>query len=158
MKGGRGKNLPDDDHILRYVPWGRLLKDEDDNVLGFLPQAFQRREGEDYLSVNWVEFHDGDRDTQIRLSVWAIRESFDNPLGGKSAFALGIVNKVKEISERAGSRVRIVHEPEPKNPAHSGIRRIPRDDLTLLEALAADAFAERVNNTDVAAKPVEPEA
>lgn len=157
MKGGRGKNLPDEDHIIRYVPWGRLRKDEDDNVLGFLPQAFQRKHDEDYLSVNWIEFHDGDRDTQIRLSVWAIRGSFDNPLGGKSAFAIGNVCKVKGISAKAGSRVRIVHEPEPNNPAHSGIRRLPRDDLTLLEALAADAFVERVNNADIVAKPVEPE-
>jgi hypothetical protein len=158
MKGGRGKNLPDEDYIMRYVPWGRLRRDEDDNVLGYLPQAFQRREDEDYLSVNWLEFHDGDRDTQIRLSVWAIRDSFDKPLGGKSAFAIGNVSKVKEISEKSGSRVRIVHEPiEPKNPAHSGVRRLPRDDLTLLEALAADAFTDRVNNADIAAKPVEPE-
>jgi hypothetical protein len=155
MKGGRGKNLPDEDHVTRYVPWARLRKDDDDNVLGFLPQAFQLRPDEEYLSVDWLEYHDGDRDTQIRLSVWATRDSFENPLGMKSAFAIANVGKVKEISQAAGSRVRVVHEPEPGNPAHSAIRQLQRDDLSLLEALAADAFTERVNNADVPAKPAE---
>jgi hypothetical protein len=83
MKGGKGKNLPDEDHVIRYVPWGRLRKDEDDNVLGFLPQAFQLRPEEDYLSVNWVEYHDGDRESQIRLSVWDMRDSFGKATWGK---------------------------------------------------------------------------
>jgi hypothetical protein len=32
-KGGKGKNLPDEDEVIRYVPWTRLRKDEDENVL-----------------------------------------------------------------------------------------------------------------------------
>jgi len=158
MKGGKGKNLPDKDHVIRYVPWGRLLKDEDENVLGFLWHAFQLRPEEDYLSVNWLEFYDGDRETQIRLSVWEIRVSFKKPLGVKSAFAIGNVAQVKETCQAAGSRVRVVHEPEPNNPGHSGIRQLLRDDLSLLEALAADAFTERVNNADIPPKPAGPPA
>jgi hypothetical protein len=157
MKGGKGTNLPNEDHVMRYVPWGRLRRDGDDNVLGFLPQAFQRREDEDYLSVNWLEFHVAERDTEIRLSVWAVRDSFEKPLGAKSAFAIGNVSRIKETCQRAGSRVRIVHEPEPNNPGHSGIRRVPRDDLILLETLAMDVFTERVNNADIPQKPAEPQ-
>jgi hypothetical protein len=153
MKGGKGKNLPDEDHVIRYVPWSRLLKDEDLNVLGFLPQAFQLRPEEDYLSINWLQYYDGDRYTQIRLSVWAIRSSFVKPLGAKSAFAIGNVAEVKETCQAFGNRVRVVHEPEPNNPGHSGIRQLLRDDLSLLEALAADAFAERVSNSDIPPKP-----
>ena len=153
MKGGRGTNLPNDDHVMRYVPWRRLRRDENDNVVGFLPQAFELREGEEYLSVNWLQFHEGDRGTQVRLSVWGIRESFERPLGAKSAFAIGNVGMVKDICQKAGSRVRIVHEPEPQNPGHSAVRRLPRDDLSLLDALAADVFAERVDNSDIPPKP-----
>jgi hypothetical protein len=42
--------------------------------------------------------------------------------------------------------------PEPKDdwPAHAGIRRLPRDDLDLLEALATDAFTEIVLNETIA--------
>jgi hypothetical protein len=157
MKGGKGKNLPDEDHVIRYVPWSRLLKDEDQNVLGFLPQAFQLRPEEEYLSVNWIEYHDGDRATQIRLSVWAIRDSFDKPLGQKSAFAMGNVAKIKTTSQAYGSRVRVIHEPIlPNNPGHSAIRQLPRDDLNLLDALAADAFTDRVSNSDIPSKLTEP--
>jgi hypothetical protein len=151
-KGGKGKNLPDEDEVIRYVPWTRLRKDEDENVLGFLPHAFQLRPDEDYLSINWLQYHDGDRETQIRLSVWAIRDTFEKPLGAKSAFAIGNVAQIKKTCQACGSRVRVVHEPEPNNPGHSAIRQLPRDDLTLLEALASDAFTERVNNIDIHAK------
>jgi hypothetical protein len=157
MKGGKGKNLPDEDHVIRYVPWGRLRKDEDDNVLGFLPQAFQIRSEEDYLSVNWVEYYDGGRENQIRLSVWAMRDSFEKPLGAKSAFAIGNIAHIKKTCQGFGSRVRVVHEPDlPKNPGHSAIRRLPRDDLNLLDALAADAFTDRVNNIDIPPRPAAP--
>lgn len=152
MKGGKGTNLPDEDHVIRYVPWGRLRRDDDDNVLGFLPQAFQRREGEEYLSVNWVEFYEGIRAARVCLSVWALRDC--RKVGAKSAFAIGNVRQVKEVCQEAGAGVRIVHEPdEPTNPAHSAIRRLPREDLILLAALAEDAFTERVNNADIPPKP-----
>ena len=125
MKGGKGANLPDTDHVIRYVSWNRLRRDGDDNVLGFLPQAFDLRPGEPYLSVNWLEYQEGDRETQIRLSIWAMR------------------------------CVRVVHEPEPANPGHSAIRQLQSDDLTLLEALAADAFVEKINNSDIPVAPSE---
>lgn len=154
MKGGRGKNIPDDDHVIRHVPWARLRRDEDDNVIGFLPQAFQLRPDEQYLSVNWMEYHDGDRDTQITSSIWGIRASFERPLGAKSAFGIASVTTIKDISQAAGTRVRITHEPDgDRNPGHAGIRQLPRDDLNLLEALAADAFVERVNNADIRGEP-----
>jgi hypothetical protein len=154
MRGGKGTNLPDEDHVVRYVPWGRLRKDEDDNVLGFLPQAFELRLEEPYLSVNWLEYHDGDRSTQLRLSIWAMRDSFNT--GAKSAFAIANVAKVKETSQAAGRRVRVVHEPEVGNPGHSAIRQLQSDDLSLLEALASDAFTERVDNADIPPNPVAP--
>ena len=152
MKGGRGTNIPDDDHVMRYVPWGRLRRDEHDNVVGFLPQAFRLRPGEDYLSVNWQEYYEGDRDTQIRLSVWAMRSSFG--AGRKSAFAVGNVGRIKEVAQTAGARIRITHEPDGEvKPGHAGLRRLPSEDLTLLEALAADAFTDRVDNAQVIEKP-----
>jgi hypothetical protein len=137
---------------MRSVSWGRLRRDEDDNVLGFLPQAFQLRSDDEYLSVNWIEYHDGDRTAQTQASVWAMRRERD--VGAKSAFAVGNVGKLKSIALVNDSRVRITHEPRKGNPAHSGIRRLPRDDLTLLAALADDAFTEMVENADVPAEGI----
>jgi hypothetical protein len=48
--------LPPEDHVVRYVPWARLRKDEEDNVIGVLGAAFRLREGEEYLSATWAEF------------------------------------------------------------------------------------------------------
>jgi hypothetical protein len=122
--------------------------------LGVLPQAFQLRPQEEFLSVNWLEYYGGDSQTQIRMSVWAIRDSFVKPLGPKSAFAVANVGRIKEIAGTAGTRVRITHEPNGDvNPAHAGIRQLPRDDMALFEALAADAFSGLVNNREVPNKP-----
>jgi hypothetical protein len=140
-------NLPDEDHVMRYVSWARLRRDEDDNVLGFLGEAFQLRPKEESLSVNWLEYFDGERDAKIHLSVKAFRGTI--MVGAKSAFGIGNVGKIKEICRTNGASVRIVYEPTDDNPSHSGIRRLPRDDLSLLEALAADAFVELVQNTAI---------
>jgi hypothetical protein len=137
-------NLPDEDHVMRYVPWGRLRKDQDDNVLGFLGDAFKLRPTEDHLSVNWLEYFDGDRNAKIRASVRVFRKTMD--VGGKSAFGIGNVAKIKSVCRAYSATVRIVYEPRDDNGSHSGIRRLPRDDFTLLEALAADAFVELIHN------------
>lgn len=142
-------NLPDEDHVMRYVPWARLRKDENDNVLGFLPQAFELRADEDALSVSWVEFFDADWESKIQECVRAIRQSFERGIGKKSAFGVGQVQQIKRASLNAGARVRIVHEPEAGNPAHAAIRRLPRDDLALLQALADDVFVDLVHNASV---------
>jgi hypothetical protein len=143
-------NLPDEDHVMRYVPWTRLDKDEDDNVRGFLPQAFELRDDEDGLSVNWVEYHDGDWETRIQASVNAIRGSFERGIGKKSAFGIGNVGKIKETCLASGARVRVIHAPKKPNLAHAEIRRLPRDYLTLLQALADDVFADIVYNSAIA--------
>jgi hypothetical protein len=150
----RGSNLPNDDHVMRYVPWAKLRKDEYDNVVGFLSEAFKLRDGEASLSLNWLEYFSGPRDEKIRQSVEMFRRV--RGVGSKSAFGVANVKRVKEVCAASGaSRVRVVYEPEeaksgkPANPAHSGIRHLPRDDMSLLEALASEAFAELVRNSDV---------
>lgn len=138
--------MPDEDHVMRYVPWGRLRRDEDDNVLGFNPDAFELRPGEESLSVDWMEFF-SDPATRERDAVWAMRKT--RGVGAKSAFAIGNVGKIKETCLVRGAKIRIVYEPEANNPAHSAIRRLPRDDIILLAALAEDAFARMVKNADI---------
>jgi len=143
----KGMNLPNEDHVMRYVPWTKLRRDEDENVIGFLPHAFELRQEEQFLSVNWLEYFSGDRDNRIRDSVKMFRKI--RSVGKKSAFGIGNVGQIKEICSANGAQVRIVYEPEANNQAHSAIRRLPRDDLSLLEALAAEAFLELVPNVDV---------
>jgi hypothetical protein len=70
-------------------------------------------------------------------------------VGTKSAFGIGNVARIKEVCRARGASVRIVYEPEDDNPSHAGIRRLPRDDVILLDALAADAFLEMIHNAAI---------
>jgi hypothetical protein len=141
---------------MRHVKWKLLRRDDDGiNVIGFLPQAFELGPKDDYLSVNWIEHGEGDWETRIRDSVWGIRRARPSiGSGGKSRYGIGNVGKIKEVCEHNNARVRITHEPEDNNLGHAGIRRLPRDDLTLLAALADDAFTGMVENIAI---PVEPQ-
>jgi hypothetical protein len=147
MQQARHTNLPDEDHVMRYVPWGKLRKDEDDNVLGFLGEAFRRRPDEEALSVNWLEYFEGEREAKIEASAKTFRTTLK--VGPKSAFGIGNVARIKEVCRARGASVRIVYEPQDKNKSHSGIRRLPRDDDILLDTLAADAFLELKHNADI---------
>lgn len=140
----RGMPLPNEDHVMRHVPWARLRKDENENVIGFLGQAFELRPGEQELSVNWLEYFDGDQDRRIRESVKLLRTTKN--IGAKSAYAIGNVEKIKRTCGESGAQIRIVYAPGKNNPAHAEIRRLPRGDADLLEALAADAFTDLVRN------------
>jgi hypothetical protein len=142
-------NLPNEDHVMRYVSWGKLRRDGDDNVLGFLGEAFKLRPDETYLSVNWIEYFgfEGDREAQIQASVKTFRKTLN--VGTKSAFGIGNVAKIKELCRARNVNVRIVNEPRDNNKSHSSIRRLPRDDVMLLDALAADAFLELIHNTAI---------
>jgi hypothetical protein len=143
----KGQKLPPEDHIIRYVPFGKLRKDEDDNVLGLLAEAFRRRPGEKYLSSTWLEYFEGNREQQLCLAVQTIRSSLS--VGKKSGFAIGNVQKLSLVCAERNHKIRIVHEPEDDNAAHVAVRRIPSDDEGLLELLAAEMWAELVLNTDV---------
>jgi hypothetical protein len=140
-------NLPNEDHVMRYVSWTKFRRDGEDNVLGFLGEAFKRKPDEDSLSVNWLEYIDGDREAQIQTSVKTFRRTIT--VGTKSAFGVGNVGNIKEVCRAKGASVRIVYEPTDNNQSHSGIRRLPREDTILLDALAADAFVELIHNTAI---------
>jgi hypothetical protein len=143
-------SLPDTDRVMRHVGWAKLLKDpeNDDKVIGFLPQAFQRRGDEESLSVRWIEYYT-DSDDAEKIRKCALEERGARTIGPKSAFAIGRVGQVKDVCRTRGASVRIVHEPKDNEPSHSGIRRLPRDDLVLLDALASEAFADMVLNSEI---------
>lgn len=149
----KGQQLPDEHHILRRVPWSRLLKDGDDNVIGFFPDAFKLRDGEPDLSVSWVEHHQGptheERVAQciVELRKANIRKT-KKKLGTKTGFGIAVVGRVKEVCARAPKQIRIVYTPGDIG-SHSSIENLPRDDERLREALATEAFAERVMNVDI---------
>ena len=145
----KGQSLPAEHHVIRYVPYSKLDKDADDNPVGILFSAFQRKPGEEGLSVTWMEYFAGSREDQVVGAVQAIRASNIKP-GGKSGFAIGNVGAVKAACADRKHKIRIIHWPEDDNKAHAELRQFPTEDRQLLDRLAAEVWAELVLNASIA--------
>lgn len=144
----RYDQLPDEHRVLRYVPWSKLRKDENDNVLGVLGEAFQlRAEKDSYLSVTWCEYYHGASDECLRCAAEAIRKSRN--VGPKGQFAVAQVGLLKGFMQRAEIPIRVLHQPEPDNPAHAAILRWPREEFELLEQLVEEHWLLRLNKSEV---------
>ena len=144
----KGQNVPDDHHVLRLASFSRLLLDDEQNPIGFLYTAFQRKETEDGLSVTWLEYFSGDEPQQIEAAVLAIRAS-NMSVGKKSAFAIGNVGAIKSECLAHKHKVRIIHWPEDDNKAHAELRRYPTEDIELFGRLATLIWSRMVRNCDV---------
>jgi hypothetical protein len=145
--------LPADDHIVRYVPWARLRKTEDDVVIGVLGKAFKLREEEEYLSATWLEyFKCSTRTANVERAVKTIRAS-EIDVRPKSGFAIGNVGKVKDtcLADPKRHKIRVTHESADDNEAHVALRGWPKDNDDLLELIAEDVWSEVILNTDVPA-------
>jgi hypothetical protein len=140
--------VPPEDSLIRNVPWARLRKDADDNVLGVDSSAFRLRQGETYLSATWLEFFAGaSRLEKLHEAVRHIRNSNFTP-SAKSGFAIGNVQEVAEVCLARTYKIRVIHEQTDDNEGHVAVRRWPEDDAVLFEELAAGAWAELVLNKD----------
>ncbi len=142
-------NVPDEDHIVRYVGWNQVAKDANDTVRGILAEAFRLRPDEDGLSVNWLERADADAEHKLKRTVELLTAGIT--VGKKSRVAVSNVFAFKTICAARNARVRIVHIPEDGNEPHSEVRQLSRDDVELLELLASEAVAAHYLCLDVLA-------
>jgi hypothetical protein len=145
----KGQKLPREDHILRLVSPSRLRKDENNVVVGVLHTAFERKPDEEGLSVTWLEYFAGPRAEQEVAAVHAMRASTITP-GKNAAFAIGNVGAIADTCADRGHKVRIIHWPEDDNKAHAEVRQLPRDDILLLEQLAATVWSATIFNSAIA--------
>jgi hypothetical protein len=143
-------NVPNENHVIRYVPWIRLRKDENDVVVGVLGVAFRLRDEEEYLSSTWLEFFPGALADALVLAIKAIRAS-DIDVRPKSGFAVGNVGKIKAacLEDARKHRIRIVHEKADDNEAHVALRLWPRDNDDLLDLIAEEVWNDLTLNIDV---------
>jgi hypothetical protein len=142
--------IPDKDYVVRYVPWARLRKTEDDVAIGVLGSAFRLRDNEEYLSATWLEyFKCSTREANVESAVKTFRASMD--VKRKSGFAVGNVGKIKDacFSCPKPHKIRIVHEPEEDNKAHAALRGWPRDNEDLLDLMAEEVWSELFLNADL---------
>ena len=108
--------LPDVDHLARYCKPSTI--DESGQPMA---SAFAIRHGEDYLSVNWLEYFD----SRPGVAIYEVREAligkaFQLRQGGR--FAVLNVGVVKTAVKRhLGRSLHINHLPSKDDPSHAGV-------------------------------------
>jgi len=135
----RGESLPDEQHVMRHVSWVRLERDENDNVLGFLPAAFELRDGEDYLSVNWLEYYEQAHADNVTACIASVRSVLP---AKKARFGVAQVAKVKTLAKHSNKPVRIVYASSPKNLSHSALHIDQPIPDAVCEALALEFYKQ----------------
>lgn len=145
----RNDPIPDDNHVMRYVSPNRLRKDENDNVIGVLGEAFVLRDGEEGISSTWLEYFPGDQTSQIMQAIHKNRECIK--VKPKSGFAIGKVgNILSECNKNSKSKkTRVVYMPNNCNKAHIEVKPMPHNDALLLELLASDTWSQLILNRDI---------
>ena len=103
-----------------------------------MPEAFLVREGEDYLSVNWLEYF---QEPDLSTAVQRVREAFRAKgfrLGRRGAFAIIMVGDAKKaIREQSGNLLRFEYAPSHDDASHAAIYGYTARDLVVAAELAA---------------------
>lgn len=135
-------NLGDQHHILRFVKHRALRRDENDNVVGVLGEAFRLRDGESFLSAAWIEHYSGNtHEERIAQSI----STFCNvvmKVKKKDAFVSGNVQDIKLACAQFEQKIRVVSEPDGDHAAHVAIRQYRDNNDELLELLAGEVWAQ----------------
>ena len=107
-----GESLADTDHVARYCSPTRA-----ENGLP-TTAAFEPQEGENYVSVNWLEFFDG---VDTAAKIGQVRDVVGRKLTlrPKGLFAVISVHEAKVAISDA--ELRIDHIPTVDDPSHAGI-------------------------------------
>lgn|SRR3990172_5364405 len=147
--------LPKEDHVSRHVPYSKLLRDDDDNPVGILPQAFEMREkiDEKALSVNWLEYFGNNHEDNIVKTIQSFRLSRDGKIGNFSAFGIGNVGILEDTcAEHRHTKVRVLYDKKKvsrNNKSHARIIRLPINDRVIMQSLASNVFTKLVANKSI---------
>ncbi|RUU93364.1 hypothetical protein EOB59_03420 [Mesorhizobium sp. M7A.F.Ca.MR.176.00.0.0] len=145
----KSDKIADDHTVVRKIPKSRLTVDFLTGEPVPLPQAFELRPDEEYLSASWLEFHGEARNVCIEKTVHTLRRCVSIKPKDKCGFAMGNVGAIKETCKAFKKAVRIVHERTKNNPAYAAVRQIAPNNLELMEALAKGAWRSVVLNADI---------
>lgn len=127
----KGEKIPDQNHIARFCrPW--QVHEEQIQAT-----AFMLREGEEYLSVNWLEFLNcSNRENEITKLRTIYSETFT--VGARAKIAVLNVGEVRKkvLTESPdGRNLEVLHDPAMNDPSHSGIYNLKQDDELIAELI-----------------------
>lgn len=151
MKQKKGTLIPDGDHVIRHVPLAKTRRDSDGKIYGILPQAIERRDREEYLSVSHYECFHGSQIQKlasVRNAIAAGKQS--GTIGIKGLLAKANVRILKQaVEQNAEQKIRIAYLPTKKDPSHSGVYKLPQENTELMDALASEVFSEMFLLSDI---------
>ena len=124
----KGDPLPIKDHVSRYCKPKTVPNGQPTGA------SFMLREGEEFLSVNWMECVG---ETDPKLQIDKIREIIELKLAKSGLFAvLNVGDVIDQIQISGGKTLAILHEPTSGDPSHSGIYGYQDEDLLVAELIA----------------------
>ncbi|MDY6932982.1 MAG: hypothetical protein SVZ03_02010 [Spirochaetota bacterium] len=127
----KGEKIPDQDHISRFC---RPMQAPEGQIQA---TAFMLREGEESLSVNWLEFLNcSSRENEITKIRTIYSETF--AVGARAKIAILNVGEVRKkvLKESQDSRnLEVFHNPIINDPSHSGIYNLKQDNELIAELI-----------------------
>ena len=135
-------------HIVRQVAYGRQVRGADGEILGVNYNAFALREIdgklEEYLSVAWCEFFDGETCEQRMKTINQLRSARSD-----KASTVYWIAKISEMrSALGGHGFRAISEPIGSFTSHAALRRWPTE-FDLLGKLAAETLADLILSSTI---------
>lgn len=125
---GQGRNLTPEHNVARYCAPRNIVNGRP------IPDAFNLRTGEAFLSTNWLEyFHPSDR----RLQTFGVQRALEGKgfrVNRNGGFAiLNVGNTTQTVS---GANLSFVLLGQTGDPSHTGVFGIPDEDADIAVALA----------------------
>ena len=138
----KGETIPDQNHIARFC---RPMQAPEGQIQA---TAFMLREGEESLSVNWLEFLNcSSRESEITKIRTIYSETFT--VGARARIAILNVGEVRKkvLTESPdGRNLEVLHDPLMNDPSHSGIYNLKQDDELIAELIletVRDSYSAR---------------
>ena len=124
-----GPPLPDQDHVARYCKPSSIGTDGLPKVA-----AFELRERDSSLSVNWIEYFGRDR----QFSLQEIRQVIQITLRPSGRFAvLGVAVAKEAVIAGGGSSPEVFSSPHDDDPSHVSVSGYTIDDFDVAVELKA---------------------
>jgi len=142
----KGDKLPDADHVTRYCGFTQLKPDGTPSGAAFRLRDFANGP-EEYLSVNWIELLDPvNRSSAIdQIRTILARKRTMGSLAKLAVINVGYMCSYVHTNTEDSRSLRVLHEPDPVDPSHSGVH-----GLKLEDELIADLIAQTIEELHTA--------
>ena len=127
----KGEKIPDQNHIARFC---RPMQAPEGQIQA---TAFMLREGEESLSVNWLEFLNcSSRESEITKIRTIYSETFTVGIRARIAILnVGEVRKKVLTESPDGRNLEVLHDPLINDLSHSGIYNLKKDEELIAELI-----------------------